>query len=259
MTAARQLSISEDVAERFRVADWHVVEVDGHDLEAVSDAIAAAKKDPRPSMIACRTVIAKGIARLQGQRGGHSGRLHPEDAAGGPTVTRLAAPALRSAGGCAQSVARCRAVAAIANTRHGAARCDALPAAERAEFERVLRGELPAGWREVLLDYKRARHQRGRAAGRHHDLCRDQRSAGRRAARAHGGLRRPRGADQPQAPPAGLHRGRPPRRLRPLRRARARDGRDGQRHGGARRHHPARGHLPRLLPTTSGRRCAWPR
>ncbi|HUM00502.1 MAG TPA: transketolase, partial [Mycobacterium sp.] len=30
------LSISEDVAARFRVAGWHVVEVDGHDLEAVS-------------------------------------------------------------------------------------------------------------------------------------------------------------------------------------------------------------------------------
>ena len=75
-----ELSISEDVAERFRVAGWHVVEVDGHDLEAVSDALAQAKADPRPSLLACRTTIAKGIARLQGQRGGHSGKLFPEDA-----------------------------------------------------------------------------------------------------------------------------------------------------------------------------------
>ena len=30
----------------------------------------------------------------------------------------------------------------------------ALPAAERAEFERVMRGELPAHWQQVLLDYK---------------------------------------------------------------------------------------------------------
>ena len=29
------LSISEDVAARFRVAGWHVIEVDGHDVEAV--------------------------------------------------------------------------------------------------------------------------------------------------------------------------------------------------------------------------------
>ncbi len=40
-----ELSISEDVAARFRVADWHVVEVDGHDIEAVSRALAAARED----------------------------------------------------------------------------------------------------------------------------------------------------------------------------------------------------------------------
>jgi transketolase N-terminal domain/subunit len=75
---ATGLSISEDVAARFRVADWHVVEVDGHDLEAVSVAIGAAKADPRPSLIACRTVIAKGIARLQGQRGGTAPSCSPK-------------------------------------------------------------------------------------------------------------------------------------------------------------------------------------
>jgi transketolase len=78
---ATMLSISENVSDRFRVANWHVVEVDGHDIDAVSNAIAAAKFDPRPSMIACKTTIAKGVARLQGQRGGHSGKLFPEDRA----------------------------------------------------------------------------------------------------------------------------------------------------------------------------------
>jgi len=74
------LSISENVAERFKVADWHVIEVNGHDIDAVSKAIELARQDPRPSMIACRTTIACGIERLQGQRGGHSAKLFPEDA-----------------------------------------------------------------------------------------------------------------------------------------------------------------------------------
>lgn len=74
------LSISEDVAKRFEVAQWHVQSVDGHDIEAVSSAIAKAKIDDRPSVIMARTTIARGLARLQGQRGGHSARLHPEDA-----------------------------------------------------------------------------------------------------------------------------------------------------------------------------------
>ena len=74
------LSISENVADRFRVAGWHVIELDGHNIEAVSKALDEARADSRPSMLACRTVIAKGIPRLQGQRGGHSARLFEEDA-----------------------------------------------------------------------------------------------------------------------------------------------------------------------------------
>ena len=58
------LSISENVAERFRVAGWHVLEIDGHDIEAVSVALDAARKDPRPSMLACRTVIEIGRAHV---------------------------------------------------------------------------------------------------------------------------------------------------------------------------------------------------
>ncbi|MCP5265148.1 MAG: transketolase [Burkholderiaceae bacterium] len=152
---ATSLSISEDVAARCRVAGWHVVEVDGHDLEAVSAAIGEARADPRPSMIACRTVIARGIARLEGQRGGHSARLFPEDAAAAREQLGWTAPpfeipadvldAWREAGGRGRSV------------REGwQARVAALPAPERAEFERVLAGELPTGWRELLQDYKRS-------------------------------------------------------------------------------------------------------
>jgi transketolase len=149
-----ELSISENVSERFRVAGWHVVEVDGHDLEAVSRALTQAKADDRPSMIACRTVIAKGLARLEGQRGGHSARLYEQDAHAmrerlqwPHAPFEVPAPILgawRAAGACA-----------------GAAfdawneRVQALPAEQRAEFERVMRGELPDGWQQVLMDYKR--------------------------------------------------------------------------------------------------------
>ena len=150
---ATQLSISEDVAARFRVAGWHVQEVDGHDLEAVSAALTAAKADPRPSMIACRTVIAKGIARLQGQRGGHSAKLFPADAAkaredlGWTQPPFELPPELRSAWRAAGARGR-------ADRDAWRARVAALPDARRAAFERVIAGELPTGWREVLLDYK---------------------------------------------------------------------------------------------------------
>jgi transketolase len=148
------LSISEDVAERFRVAQWHVVEVDGHDVEAVSAALDAAKLDPRPSFIACRTTIAKGIARLQGLRGGHSARLYPEDAAQTRSELNWPYPAFeipedilktwRNAG------KRSSVEHADWKLRHAV-----LPIHERAEFDRIINGELPANWRAVLMDYKR--------------------------------------------------------------------------------------------------------
>ena len=147
------LSISENVAERFRVAGWHVVEVDGHNLEAVSNALAAAKADPRPSMLACRTVIAKGIARLQGLRGGHSGRLYEEDAqAARELLDWPHAPfVLPSDVEQAWRDAGQRSLGEYAAWKQ---RVAALPAADRAEFQRVMKGELPANWQQVLVDYK---------------------------------------------------------------------------------------------------------
>jgi transketolase len=157
------LSISEDVAARFRVAGWHVVEVDGHDVQAVSAAIGDAKADPRPSLVACRTVIAKGIARLQGQRGGHSARLLAEDAAAAREELGWSAPPFEVP---AEVLARWRSAGrrGRAERESWRARVAALPPAERATFERIIAGELPEGWRDVLLEYKRGAIDRAPAA-----------------------------------------------------------------------------------------------
>ena len=151
---ATGLSISEDVAARFRVAEWHVAEVDGHDLEAVAAAIGAAKADPRPSLIACRTIIAKGIARLQGQRGGHSAKLFPEDAAQAREQLGWTSPPFEIP---ADVLAGWRNAGRRGRAERDSwrARVAALPQAERAEFERIVAGELPEGWRDLLLEYKR--------------------------------------------------------------------------------------------------------
>ncbi len=148
------LSISEDVAERFRVAGWHVVELDGHDIEAVSAALDAAKTEPRPSLLACRTVIARGVRRLQGQRGGHSAKLFAEDAATARQDLAWPHPPFEVP---ADITTAWRAAGSRHQTEHQAwaARLAAQPAAVRAEFERVQAGDLPENWRAVLADYKR--------------------------------------------------------------------------------------------------------
>lgn len=156
---ATALSISESVPDRFRVAGWHVEEVDGHDIDAVSAALTLARRDPRPSLIACRTVIGKGLPRVQGQRGGHSARLYEQDAdearalLGWPHAPFVVPPEVLQAW---RSAGQRSAPEYDAWQR----RWQALPAVERAEFDRVMQGRLPEGWQQVLHDYKaRARQQ----------------------------------------------------------------------------------------------------
>jgi transketolase len=151
---ATSLSISEDVAERFRVAGWHVQVLDGHGIDAVSSALDAARADERPSLLACRTTIAKGIARLEGQRGGHSARLFEADAQAARTALDWPHAPFEVP---ADVLAAWRAAGQRSAAAHATwcARVAALPPNDRAEFERVMRGELPSEWREPLHAFKR--------------------------------------------------------------------------------------------------------
>jgi len=65
---ATSLSTSTDQAARFRASGWRVLEVDGHDADAVAAALAVARASDRPTMIACRTLIGYGAPT---KAGGH--------------------------------------------------------------------------------------------------------------------------------------------------------------------------------------------
>ena len=61
-----ELAFTEDRAARFVAYGWHVLKVpDGNDVVAVNSAITRAKKDPRPSLIVCRTHIGFGLPTRQ--------------------------------------------------------------------------------------------------------------------------------------------------------------------------------------------------
>jgi transketolase len=77
---AIELALSDDMLARFRLSGWHAQAVDGHDIDAVSAAILLAKKDPRPSMICCTTIIGRGLPQVEGTRAAHSARIHKEQA-----------------------------------------------------------------------------------------------------------------------------------------------------------------------------------
>ncbi len=60
------LAFTEDRLARFAAYGWHIQEVaDGNDVAAIDRAIKRAKKDPRPSLIACHTHIGYGLPTRQ--------------------------------------------------------------------------------------------------------------------------------------------------------------------------------------------------
>ncbi|MFI1761310.1 transketolase [Streptomyces sp. NPDC020800] len=69
-------------ARRFRAFDWHTVEVDGHDVEAVDRAYAeAVSTNGQPTVILARTLKGKGVAAVQDREGLHGKPLpDPEEA-----------------------------------------------------------------------------------------------------------------------------------------------------------------------------------
>ena len=75
------LSTSTDQAARFAACGWHVQAVDGHDKEAVAAAIEAARGDPRPSLIACKTIIGFGAPNKQGTSATHGAPLGEDEIA----------------------------------------------------------------------------------------------------------------------------------------------------------------------------------
>ncbi|WP_412514335.1 transketolase [Shewanella indica] len=67
---------SDDTPKRFEAYGWHVVAgVDGHDPQAINAAIEAAKADPRPSLICCKTVIGYGSPNKSGSHDCHGAPL----------------------------------------------------------------------------------------------------------------------------------------------------------------------------------------
>ena len=73
---------TDDTPARFEAYGWNVIRaVDGHDVAAVSAAIAAAKTASKPTLICCKTIIGKGSPNLQGGDKVHGAALGDKEIA----------------------------------------------------------------------------------------------------------------------------------------------------------------------------------
>ncbi len=145
----------DDVPRRFAAYGWNVIgPVDGHDAEAVSAAVAAAKANAGgPSIVICKTTIGKGSPNRGGTAKAHGEPLGAEEIAlvrsglgwaHAPFVVpeeAYAAWDARAAGAAAESEWNAR-FAAYRAAHPGLA----------AEFARRMAGELPANFAQTLSE-----------------------------------------------------------------------------------------------------------
>jgi transketolase len=150
---AIDLALSDDMAARFRLSHWHVQEVDGHDVEAVSAALLLAKSDPRPSMIRCTTVIGRGLPGVEGTRAAHSARIPASLSAAARAALNWRHPAF-------EIPEPIRAAWRAAGERGAPAfeawtqRVAALPPERRRLLDRLREGRLPEGWEAPLRTFR---------------------------------------------------------------------------------------------------------
>ncbi|MGQ3672222.1 transketolase [Xanthobacter sp. TB0136] len=147
------ISTSTNQLARFAASGWATLAVDGHDPEAILAAIETAKASDKPTLIACRTTIGFGSPNRAGSEKVHGAPLGADEIA----ATRKA---LGWEAGPFEIPADVLADWRAAGSRGRAAReaweerLAALPAAERAEFERRMAGELPAALGEAVIAAK---------------------------------------------------------------------------------------------------------
>ncbi|MFH1200090.1 MAG: transketolase [Candidatus Micrarchaeota archaeon] len=72
----------DPLAEKFRAFNWHAIEVDGHDMDAIVAAFDEAERTKgRPTMIIARTIPGKGVSFMENDYRWHGKPPNPEEMA----------------------------------------------------------------------------------------------------------------------------------------------------------------------------------
>ena len=77
-----ELSDNTDQCKRFEASGWATKRIDGHKTEEIYEALEWAKKQDKPVMIACKTIIGYGAPTIAGTGKAHGGPYGAEEIAG---------------------------------------------------------------------------------------------------------------------------------------------------------------------------------
>lgn len=149
---------TEDVASRFESYGWHVLrDVDGHDPDAVVQALADAEEEcSRPTLMCCRTTIGFGAPNKAGTASTHGAPLGGEEIAATRESLGWASPPFEVPEDLKREwdqTTRGQSLVSEWQSRFQAYERDHPELA--AELVRRARGELPDGWNQGLREIAR--------------------------------------------------------------------------------------------------------
>ncbi|WP_432779135.1 transketolase [Burkholderia gladioli pv. alliicola] len=151
-----RLAVSDKEIERFRASGWLVLEIDGHDTDAIHEAIATARaSDEQPTLIACRTIIGFGLPTRAGTQKAHSDAPGEEEIAGARERLGWHSPPFEIPEALLREWREIGARGREARMAW-AERVEQAPDALRHEFERRNDGKLPADWKQAIAEARRA-------------------------------------------------------------------------------------------------------
>ncbi len=152
------LSDVTDQRKRFEAAGWSVHECDGHDPDDIDRAIMEAKASEWPSMIDCRTHIGFGAPTKQDTKSAHGSPLGAEEIAKVREIYGWNYPPFEIPEGV---LSQWRAIGARGAEARAAwtEQLGKLSGAKRAEFERVVAGDLPRKLPGALTAFRKAQSE----------------------------------------------------------------------------------------------------
>jgi len=147
------LAVNDDQLMRFGACGWDVSFCDGHDPDAIAQAINGAHEtQDKPSLIACKTMIGFGSPNKAGTAATHGAPLGDDEIA----ATREALNWPHSSFEIPEAVSSAwRRVGAMKSAKMEAWRKRLHDSGRRTEFERLISGTLPKDWQASLQDLKR--------------------------------------------------------------------------------------------------------
>jgi transketolase len=146
---------SVDQVKRFKSAGWQAELIDGHDPEAIAAAITRAQKSNKPSMIACKTTIGFGAPTKAGTAKAHGEALGAEELKGAKEKLGISLEPFSIPDDVLRSWREVGARGTAAR-KEWEARMATLSNRKRAEFDRRLRHERPAGLAKAFKAHKKA-------------------------------------------------------------------------------------------------------